>query len=341
METIFKSALRRVRADEKLKEHTRSYLEKALQPEAVRTRRAAAFRRRAVAAVCSMALLAGVSAGAYAAYRTPTAYLSLDINPSVELGVNFLGRVVSATAYNSDGETILQGHNVRGAAIREAVRRLVQSAAQNGFVAPDGSTVIAVTSETDQPGTAARLQEAAALGAGEGVESQGDTASVQKENVALERRDEARRLGITPGKLNLIQKLQALDSSITVDEYKDAKVTEIMNKYVELKRASLGKDTKPEDPEASSGSGESSQAAASDGKTGSAVSSANPGGNGNGNGYGKSKAGKQNGSTGGSETASAVSDTAGGVSGRGNGAVSNGSAGNRAAYGRSTAASHK
>jgi len=67
-----------------------------------------------------------------------------------------------------------------------------------------------------------------------------DTAVVYKDNVALARRDEARELGITPGKLNLIQKLMALDPTITVEDYKETKVTNIMKKVVELKKSQKG-----------------------------------------------------------------------------------------------------
>ena len=344
METVFKSALRHIRADSRLKEHTRNGVAEALKPERTLARRRTAFRRRVVAAACAMVLLGGVSAGAYAAYQTPTSYLSLDINPSVELGVNFLGRVVSAAAYNNDGETILKGQNVRGAGVREAVRRLVSSAARSGFVAQDGSTVIAVTAETDSSSAAARLEEAAAQGAGNAVWQTGTTASVQKENVALERRKQAQDLGITPGKLNLIQKLQALDPDSThtidyyVQKYKDATVTEIMNEFVKLKRASLSNNGNPqsEDSDVSSAAGGSSQTSAADGKAG-AVSSGNP----NGNGGGNSKAGQANGNAGNSTADSATGDF--GQSGKaGSGApAAKGSAGSHENNGQSVADIHK
>jgi hypothetical protein len=165
------------------------------------------FIKKAIAAACMVVLLLGTCIGAYAFYQTPASYLSLDINPSVELGINNFGRIVSAMAYNKDGQTILEGQDVLGLKVRDAVHTLVKSASQNGFIADDGSTVISVTSETDNDSIAEDLEEAAAEGADSAVQSEGAIATVTKENVALERRDEARTLGITPGKLNLIQKL--------------------------------------------------------------------------------------------------------------------------------------
>lgn len=255
METIFKSAVNHIRVKENTKRKTEEYLVEnmtSISSASAPGRIKRILMKRVIVVACTAVFVCAASIGAYAYYKTPTSYLSLDINPSVELGVNALGNVVSATAYNDDGKTILDGQNVFGSDVKSAVNTLVKSAAQKGFVAEDGSTVIAVTSETDNSTTATDLQEAAEQGADSAVKSQGDTVSVEKENVALERRDEARKLGITPGKLNLIQKLQALDPSITVDEYKDAKVTNIMKKFVELKKATLKNQDNSENSASSS-----------------------------------------------------------------------------------------
>jgi len=190
----------------------------------------------AAAIVCSFSI------GGYAYYKAPVSYLSLDINPSVELGLNVFNKVVSVSAYNEDGKTILEGQDIINEDVKDAVNTLVKSAAEEGFIADDGSTVIAVTSETNDEDTALEVENEAEEGANDAIDESDDTAEVLKENVALARRDEARLLGITPGKLNLIQKLQALDPTITVDDYKDAKVTEIMKKFVELKNGAKTAD---------------------------------------------------------------------------------------------------
>lgn len=260
METIFKSAVSHIKAKENTKRKVGEYLMENLATVSDPVRAKNPLMKRVVAVACTAVFVCAASIGVYEYYKTPASYLSLDINPSVELGVNTFGRVVSAMAYNDDGKTILDGQNIMGSDVKNAVSTLVKSAAQKGFVAKDGSTVIAVTSETDKSTTATELQDAAEQGADSAVKSEGETATVQKENVALARRDEARKLGITPGKLNLIQKLQALDSSITVDQYKDAKVTDIMKKFVELKKATLSNQGNDTNSSSSSSDNENSSA---------------------------------------------------------------------------------
>ena len=42
----------------------------------------------------------------------PVNIISLDINPSIELGVNRMGYVIDAKAYNEDGEILLDNVDV-------------------------------------------------------------------------------------------------------------------------------------------------------------------------------------------------------------------------------------
>lgn len=242
METIFKAAMNHIHAKESTKRKTEEYLRQNLagSPAVNSGRTRTPFTKRTVTAACAVIFVCAISVGAVIYYKTPTSYLSLDINPSVELGVNTFGKVVLATAYNNDGKTILSGQKLMDTDVKSAVHTLVKTAAQKGFVEKDGSTVIAVTSETDDGATAAALEEAAVQGADSAVKSEGKTATIEKENVSLDKRVEAQKLDITPGKLNLIQKLQALDPSITVKEYKDSKVTDIVNKLAELKESNPG-----------------------------------------------------------------------------------------------------
>jgi hypothetical protein len=252
MHTYIRSALNQIKAEDDLVEKTEKYLRSTIfnkkNEKLINFKMRSVFSMKKFAiAACAVVLVCGMSIGGYAYYKTPVAYLSLDINPSVELGVNALNNVVSATGYNADGKTILDEQNVINLSVKDAVNKLVKSASDKGFIASDGSTIVSVTSETKNASTAAILEKDAEQGVSDAIKSKGDIAVVYKDNVALSRRDDARKLGITPGKLNLIQKLQVLDPTITIDQYKDAKVTEIMKKVVELKKSAKVADSASSD----------------------------------------------------------------------------------------------
>jgi hypothetical protein len=232
MITRFKSAINQIKAEDALISRTEVFLKDALMNENTkyinhRHRRTFFMKKKLVAAACMATLLVGGGA-AYAYSQTPVSYLSLDINPSVEIGVNAFDKVVKVKGINDDGNKILANVHIKGSNVRVAVSTLVYSAVDHGFIADDGSSVVSLTSETDNSTTAAQLENDAETGANQALQETDTTATVIKDNVALARRDQARALGISPGKLNLINKLQKVDPTATVDEYKDASVKDIM-----------------------------------------------------------------------------------------------------------------
>jgi len=248
MITNFKSALNKIKAEEELVKKTEKYLKETL----IKNEKSKIddyinwggfYMKKKFLVAASLAVLClGGSTGAYAYYQTPVSYLSLDINPSVELGINAFDKVVQVEAYNEDGEKILEEVDVIGSDVTEAVGELVSSADNNGYIAEDGSTVVSVTTETDNEEVATELETVAEEGVNSALEETEKEVVVHKDNIALARRDEARKLGITPGKLNLIQKLQAVDPDATVEEYKDASVNEIMKTIKNIRKNGNAKD---------------------------------------------------------------------------------------------------
>ena len=50
----------------------------------------------------------------YSWVQRPVSYVSIDVNPSIELALNRFDRVVYAAAYNLEGEEILNGLSLKG-----------------------------------------------------------------------------------------------------------------------------------------------------------------------------------------------------------------------------------
>jgi hypothetical protein len=241
MNTYIKSALNQIKAEDDLVEKTEKYLRSTLlnkkDKEKVKFNIMNMFSIRKFAmAVCALILVCGVSIAGYAYYKTPVSYLSLDINPSVELGVNSMNNVISAKGFNVDGKNILDEQNIVDLSVKDAVKELVKSACEKGFIASDGSTIISVTSETKSPSAGTILEKDSEDGAKEALRLKGNIAVIYKYNVDISKRDLAIKRGITPGKLNIIQKLQDVDPTITIDQYKDVPVTEIIKKIEKIKK---------------------------------------------------------------------------------------------------------
>ncbi|OOM82174.1 hypothetical protein CLPUN_04580 [Clostridium puniceum] len=193
--------------------------------------------KKKIALALSVAVVLSLAGGGYAYAKTPVVYVSMDINPSVELGVNAFDTVVSVEAYNEEGKTILEGTDLLDSKVNDAVSTVISNAISDGYINEDGSSVIEITTSTNKTtGAAVKLDESLKNIVDETLSNNDVQAEVETENVALARRDEARKLGITPGKLNLIQKLQVLDPAITVEEYKNSSVKDIQKKTKELRK---------------------------------------------------------------------------------------------------------
>ncbi|EKQ53290.1 MULTISPECIES: hypothetical protein [unclassified Clostridium] len=213
--------------------------------------------KRKIALALSTVVALGLGGGGYAyAKTTPVAYVSLDINPSVELGVNTFDQVISVEAYNEDGQKVLEGTNLVNSNVNEAVKIVISNAVSDGYVKEDDtladntasttattSAAVEITVSTDKEKVAIKLEESLKEVADKTLENNELEAAVETDKVALARRDEARQLGITPGKLNLIQKLQALDPTIKVEDYKSSSVKDIQKKAKELRKMKNDSDT--------------------------------------------------------------------------------------------------
>ena len=225
----------------------------------------------AAAVVCVL----GTTAWAYA---TPYSYVSLDVNPSVEYSLNRFRRVLTVKAVNDDGKEIVEELGIKklkNKPIEEAISQTVLQIAENGYFegAEEGGIVIATAGDNSED--AENLAEELQQQVEETVEETGDNVAVEAVSVGLERVQEARQLGVTPGKLNLVEKLQASagdSETISTEDWLNKPVKEIMKAIKENKKAAkAGID--PEEPADSESSSSEESSSSSESESSSEASS--------------------------------------------------------------------
>ncbi len=90
--------------------------------------------------------------GGYWLYFTPTATISIDINPSIELGVNRFNRVVSVEGYNADGVKLAGELSVQYADYMDALNQVLANDTVAALLDADGVlTITVVGPEGEQP----------------------------------------------------------------------------------------------------------------------------------------------------------------------------------------------
>ena len=101
MNNTFKELFAPIRAEEALKERTRTFLAEKTRGY---TRADAEGGRYSLCAACACALFL-VLLGRWL-YFTPTVEISIDINPSIELGINRFDQVIFVNGFNEDGQEL-------------------------------------------------------------------------------------------------------------------------------------------------------------------------------------------------------------------------------------------
>lgn len=132
--------MKEICASEELKKNTLEYLKKQQN-----YRKPHLVWRYVLAAACFCIVLG--MAGGYLAYARPVSYISVDINPSIELGVNRFGKVVSADAYNVDGQDILEHVRLKNMSYIGAIEKLLGSEDCSVYLTGDSRLFFTVISE--------------------------------------------------------------------------------------------------------------------------------------------------------------------------------------------------
>lgn len=189
-------------------------VERAAQAEpAIRAGRAARTERRparpltrlAAIALAACLALAAVGVGGYAWAQAPCAYVAIDVNPSIELGINRLGNVASVHAYNEDGERLLQALDLDGLAYADAMAALEERL--RGYL-DDGATV-EMTVVCDDERQAAELEQV-----GVGCLSASGSGSVHCSHASSEEHHAAESAGMGLGKYRLY--LELVDAGVNI-----------------------------------------------------------------------------------------------------------------------------
>lgn len=176
-------------------------------------RRATGFRafsfRRIAAAVAACLVLVAVGFGGFA-YATPTARVGIDVNPSLELGVNRFGLVVETKALNDDGRALLDAVPLTGLAYADALAALTESDAFAPYSQEDSYIEISVTTNNEEQAQQLRTESDARL---QQLPCHGSCHAVDEATS-----EAAAAAGMGVGRYRAALELMELDSSVTLEE---------------------------------------------------------------------------------------------------------------------------
>ena len=158
--------------------------------------------------------------------------VSLDVNPSIELRVNRDEKVLSCTPLNEDAQEILEdmggGADLKGAKLDVAVNAIVGSLVRKGYLS-EISSAIMISVEDKDSARAKKLQQELTSAVDGVLRTNESKAAVLTQTVTqdaeLER--QARENSISTGKAALVNRILALNSSLSFDALAKLSVGEL------------------------------------------------------------------------------------------------------------------
>ena len=179
------------------------------------------YRNIAAGIAASLVILLG--GGTAYAYNTPVAHISLDVNPSVTYSVNAFNRVIDVIGANTDAEAFLQTIDWDGENINKVVEDTILALKEANYLDNNewykDSLIIGVnaTSTDKEEQLILAIKNELAKIVAEETDKKIDTADLEEVVIGIgaERVADAAKLSedlgfaVTPGKLNLVQKLNA------------------------------------------------------------------------------------------------------------------------------------
>lgn len=136
MDNQIREAFDAIQSPERLKRKTKAALRKKTFDYGRNLYRLRAHRRRLATGLLSLVLMLSAAG----VWFLPATSIAVDINPSLELKVNALDRVISLEGKNADGEAVVKNIDVTGMEYDDAMQRILLSSGLEPYLA-DGSSI--------------------------------------------------------------------------------------------------------------------------------------------------------------------------------------------------------
>ena len=144
------------------------------------------------------------------------AYVSLDLNPSIELGLDRRNIIVSATGLNKQGGDLLATCPVISKTMEEGINEIISATVVAGYLSRERNIVVSTVTVT---GSGGNISEELVTRVIEGsLASSSIQAEVLVQDVGVEIREEARQQGLSPGRYLAQQKEGLQDVTVTVEQ---------------------------------------------------------------------------------------------------------------------------
>lgn len=146
MNKAFKELFGPIQAEEELKDRTRAFLAEKTKDYVKEYTGMRRYYVYAAACACMLCMLFG---GGWL-YFIPTAQISIDINPSIELEINRFDRVISVNGFNEDGQELSTALDIKNKTYAKAIEQILDCDRITALLSGDEVMTITVIGSNGQ-----------------------------------------------------------------------------------------------------------------------------------------------------------------------------------------------
>ncbi len=248
MDDKIKATFNAIRADEGIKSSTQAFI--AQKTRSYTKRRSPKYR--IIPAAAALCLVLALFTG-FKLYFTPTTHINIDINPSLDLGINCFDRVISVSALNDDGKKLMETLDIKYASYDDAIRRILDNKSVEALLSENELMTVTVI-ETNN------AQSANILSAVKDCTTA--YTNVHCHSASSREASAASELGLSYEKYLAYLELRAVEPGITPEKIRDMTMREIRELTDQLTGNSCGSNdhgdhstSSGNEPSTSSGTG--------------------------------------------------------------------------------------
>ncbi|MEG0523020.1 MAG: hypothetical protein RR516_04005 [Erysipelotrichaceae bacterium] len=163
------------------------------------------------------------------------AYVTLDINPSIQFELNKDNEVIKVKSFNDDAKNIINETDVKGLEVNAAISKLIETKEFSNYLL-DGYLQVSVYADDE------KATEKLVVEIDNNLAKQLNVNSYSCTHANHEEKVEADKYNISFGKYQLIKQIIELDSTKTIDAISNNSMRELMDIYEDLNGTPYQKD---------------------------------------------------------------------------------------------------
>lgn len=181
-----------------------------------------------IAAIFVITFATAISLNMVKQYNTVDSLICFDINPSIVLEVNKSEKVLSAQAKNKDAEKVLEGLNLKGENLSEAVDIVINAVIKHGYIDKKSNSVLVSVDHQDSK-KGQELQKRLSEEVSKTLQKDGVEGAVLSQS--LDKTPETKKLadeyGISEGKAQLINEILKIKEDYTFEDLANLSINEL------------------------------------------------------------------------------------------------------------------